>query len=165
MSRTPSHSTPFAPSQQLSLPFPGSTFQPPPRSDLITACSDPRCPGRTDGAAGRDAVRSTAHRIWANSLQTFGTNFPLARRASWQLGAALNTCTHGALPNAGSGGERPDHAPRLISERFPGRPQPDFPEIAQSALNGSGFNVGGRWAPHKGPSPLQAGLSTCLIKS
>lgn len=66
---------------------------------------------------------------------------------------------------AGSGGERPSHAPRLISERFPGHPQPDFPEVARSALNGSGFNVGGRWAPHKGPSPLQAGLSTCLIKS
>lgn len=164
MSWTPSHSTPFKPSQQLSLPFPGSTFQPPPRSDLITARSDLQCPGRRCGK-GCDAEHGTSHlgELPANLWDEVSTCLP----GKLATGCCVkHVCPRSPLqPPAGPGGELPSHAPRLISERFPGRPQPDFPEVAQSALNGSGFNVGGRWAPHKGPSPLQAGLSTCLIKS
>lgn len=68
--------------------------RPSPRSDLITARSDGGAPA---GGAGRDAVRSMAQGELPANL---GTNFPLAYRASWQLGAALNTCAQGALPNA-----------------------------------------------------------------
>lgn len=137
--------------------LPSSSSQPPPR--------------RLNRGALRPAVQSTARHGTpgsTNSPQTFGTDLPLARRASWQTGRHVKRHVpprSPPQPPASSGGELPSRAPRLISERFPGRPQPDFPEVVQSALNGSGFNVGGRWAPHKGPSPLQAGLSPCLIKS
>lgn len=147
------------PWQQLSLPFSGSTFHGP-SLRFGDSPLGPTVPGRRRGTGHR-----ARHR--ANSLQTFGMNFPLSHHANWQLGAVLNTGTHRALPKppTGSRGDHPGHISRLISQRFPGCSQPDLPEVAQPALNGSGFNVGGRWAPHKGPSPLQAGLSPCLIKS
>jgi len=140
--------------------LPGSTFQPPARSDLMTARSDAGC------GKGRGAERGAA-RLGEIPAELCDQLSPCPPGRLVTGHCVEHACAHGALPAlpAGSGGELPGHAPRLISECFPGRPQPDPPEVAQPALNGSGFHVGGRWAPHKGPSPLQAGLSTCLIKS